>query len=346
MKKTDLISSNFLLYQTEDGSTRIDVKFENENVWLSQLAIAELYQTTKQNVSRHLLNSYNDGELDYGATVKEFLTVQQEGNRKINRPLAYYSLEAILAVGYRVKSHRGMQFRRWATEKLKELLQKGFVLDDYRLKEAKAFGRDYFDELLERIRDIRSSEKMFYRKITELYSLAVDYDPNAPITVEFYATVQNKLHYAVHGKTAAELISDRANAEKPNMGLTSWKGKKVRKTDVEVAKNYLNEQELKELNRIVTMYLDYAEDQAERQLPMYMRDWKEKLDAFLRFNGREILKNSGKVSHEVAQALAHKEYEKFRGKRIQLEDKTHDDVKQLDELTQHTTKLKRSLKRK
>jgi len=226
MKKTDLISSNFLLYQTEDGSTRIDVKFENENVWLSQLAIAELYQTTKQNVSRHLLNSYNDGELDYGATVKEFLTVQQEGNRKINRPLAYYSLEAILAVGYRVKSHRGMQFRRWATEKLKELLQKGFVLDDYRLKEAKAFGRDYFDELLERIRDIRSSEKMFYRKITELYSLAVDYDPNAPITVEFYATVQNKLHYAVHGKTAAELISDRANAEKPNMGLTSWKGKK------------------------------------------------------------------------------------------------------------------------
>ncbi len=346
MKVNEIQKPNFLLYQTEDGKTRIDVKFEEGTVWLTQAAIAELFQTTKQNISLHLINIYKDGELDRSSTVKEYLTVQTEGSRDISRALDYYNLEAILAIGYRVRSHRGVQFRRWATEKLTEFLQKGFVLDDARFKDGKTFGRDYFDELLERIRDIRSSEKMFYRKITEIYSLSVDYDPLAAITQEFYATVQNKLHFAVHGKTAAELISERADADKPHMGLTNWRGSKVRKKDVEIAKNYLLEPELKELNRIVTMYLDYAEDQADKQNPMYMKDWKEKLDAFLKFNGREILENPGKISHDVAISLAHTEYEKYREERIALEDKAADDAKRLDDLSQQTTSLKRGLKRK
>lgn len=214
-------------------------------MWLNQKGLAELYQTTPQNITLHIRNIYADGELDCTATCKDYLQVQNEGGREVSRYMAYYNLEMILAIGYRVRSHRGVQFRRWATEKLTEFLQKGFVLDDARFKDGKAFGRDYFDELLERIRDIRSSEKMFYRKIKEIYSLSVDYDPHAAITQEFNATVQNKLHYAAHGKTAAELISERADADKPNMGLTNWKGSKVRIADVEIAKNYLQEPELK-----------------------------------------------------------------------------------------------------
>jgi hypothetical protein len=218
--------------------------------------MTELFQTTKQNISLHINNIFNEGELNREATVKEYLTVQQEGNREVKRKLEYYNLEVIIAVGYRVRSHRGTQFRRWATERLREYLVKGFVMDDERLKEGRGLGEDYFDELLERIRDIRASEKRFYRKITDIYSLSVDYDPNAEITQAFFATVQNKLHWAIHGHTGAELISERADAEKPNMGLTSWKGGKVRKGDVVVAKNYLNEDEMRGLNRIVTMYLD------------------------------------------------------------------------------------------
>jgi hypothetical protein len=255
------------------------------------------------------------------------LTVQKEGNRDIKREIEYYNLEVIIAVGYRVRSHRGTQFRRWATERLREYLVKGFTMDDERLKEGRGLGDDYFDELLDRIRDIRASEKQFYRKITEIYRLSADYDPSAEMTREFFATVQNKLHWAITGHTAAELIAERANAGKPNMGLTNWKGKKVRQVDVSVAKNYLEEDELKSLNRIVTMYLDYAEDQAERHQPMYMKDWIKKLDAFLQFNGREVLKDAGRISAEIAKDLALIEYEKYRNKRLSHEiDEPDEDI--------------------
>jgi len=326
-------SSKFLIYKPEDGKTRISVRLENETVWLTQASMAELFQTTKQNISFHINNIFEEGELDRKSTVKKYLTVQQEGNREVKRKLEYYNLEAIISVGYRVRSHRGTQFRRWATERLREYLVKGFVMDDERLKESRGLGADYFDELLERIRDIRASEKRFYRKITDIYSLSVDYDPQAEVTKEFFATVQNKLHWAIHGHTAAELISERADAEKPNMGLTTWKGAKVRKQDVGIAKNYLTEDEIRGLNRIVTMYLDYAEDQAENQRPMTMVDWREKLDAFLQFNQRDVLQDAGQVSAEVAKTLAETEYEKFRQARLAQDAQEPDDfdrfVKQL-----------------
>jgi len=310
---------NILIYQAEDGKTHINVRMEGDTVWLTQSAMSELFQTSSQNITMHIKNIYAEGELSEVATCKDYLQVQLEGGREVQRALKHYNLEVIIAVGYRVKSHRGTQFRRWATERLREYLVKGFVMDDERLKEGRGLGADYFDELLERIRDIRASEKQFYRKITEIYSLAVDYDPNAEITHEFYASVQNKLHWAITGHTAAELIAERASAAKPNMGLTSWKGKKVRQADVSVAKNYLAEDELRSLNRIVTMYLDYAEDQAERQQPMYMRDWAQKLDAFLQFNGREVLRDAGRVLAEVAKALAFSEYEKHNTTRLERE---------------------------
>jgi hypothetical protein len=317
--------TNILIYQAEDGKTHINVHLDNETVWLTQIGLTELYQTTKQNISLHIHNIFKECELKRDSTVKKYLTVQKEGNRDIKRELEYYNLEMIIAVGYRVRSHRGTQFRRWATERLSEYLIKGFTLDDQRLKERRGLGDDYFDELLERIRDIRASEKQFYRKITEIYSLSADYDPNAEMTREFFATVQNKLHWAITGHTAAELIAERASAEKPNMGLTSWKGKKVRQVDVSVAKNYLDEHELHSLNRIVTMYLDYAEDQAERHQPMYMKNWEKKLDAFLQFNGREVLKDAGRISAEIAKDLAHSEYEKYRIARLNHE------INELDE---------------
>lgn len=305
--------TNILIYQTEEGNTKIDVRLENETVWMTQKAIAELYQSTKQNISLHIKNIFEEKELDEDSVVKFYLTTARDGK---NYKTKHYNLEMILAIGYRVRSHRGTQFRKWATERLNEYLVKGFTIDDDRLKEMRNFGQDYFDELLERIRDIRASEKRFYQKITDIYATSVDYDPKAEVTQEFFATVQNKLHFAIHGKTAAELISDRADAEKENMGLTSWKGDKVRKRDVTVAKNYLSAKELKSLNRIVTMYLDYAEDQAERQRPMYMKDWIDKLNAFLKFNGRDILENAGKVSKAVADEIAIQEYERFNQHRI------------------------------
>src|SRR5699024_3693950 len=241
------------------------------------------------------------------------LTTARDGK---NYKTKHYNLEMIIAIGYRVRSHRGTQFRQWATERLNEYLIKGFTMDDDRLKEMRNFGQDYFDELLERIRDIRASEKRFYQKITDIYATSVDYDANAEVTTKFFATVQNKLHFAIHGMTAAELISDRADAEKENMGITLWRGEKVRKRDVTVAKNYLSEEELKSLNRIITMYLDYAEDQAERERPMYMNDWIDKLNAFLQFNNRDILENAGMVSKVVADKIATQEYEKFYQQRI------------------------------
>jgi hypothetical protein len=308
--------SQILFYQSEDGSSRIEVRLDEGTVWLTQALIADLYQNTKQNISLHIRNILDEGELDQAATVKEYLTVQTEGSRKVQRSIDYYNLDMILAIGYRVRSHRGTQFRRWATERLREYLIKGFVLDDERLKDGRTIGADYFDELLERIRDIRASEKRFYRKIRDIYTLAIDYDPHAETTLEFFRAVQNKLHWAITGHTAAEIIANRADASQPNMGLTTWKGAKVRKGDVTVAKNYLGETEIKQLNRIITMYLDYAEMQAERKQPVYMKEWKEKLDAFLRFNEQEILNDKGTVSMEIAQALALEEYEKFSGRRI------------------------------
>jgi hypothetical protein len=283
---------------------------------MTQKAIAELYQTSSQNITLHIKNIYEEGELGEEATCKYYLQVQNEGSREVKRKSKHYNLEMILAIGYRVRSHRGTQFRQWATERLKEYLVKGFTMDDDRLKEMRNFGQDYFDELLERIRDIRASEKRFYQKITDIYATAVDYDVKAKVSQEFFATVQNKLHFAIHGHTAAELITKRASAEKENMGLTTWKGDMVRKRDVKVAKNYLTEKEIKSLNRIVTMYLDYAEDQAERNQPMYMKDWVDKLNAFLQFNGRDILEDAGKISAKVAEQLVVQEYEKFNQNRL------------------------------
>ncbi len=308
--------TNILLYQTEEGNTKIDVRLENETVWMTQKAISELYQKGINTINEHIKNIYSEGELMESATIRKNRIVQTEGKREVEREVLLYNLEMIIAIGYRVRSHRGTQFRQWATERLNEYLVKGFMMDDDRLKEMRNFGQDYFDELLERIRDIRASERRFYQKITDIYATAVDYDPKAEQSQEFFATVQNKLYFAIHGQTAPELIASRADAKTENMGLTSWKGDKVRKQDVRIAKNYLSEKELKQLNRIVTMYLDYAEDQAERNEPMYMKDWIEKLNAFLQFNGRDILDNAGKVSKEVAEKLAIQEYEQFNKSRI------------------------------
>ena len=308
--------SRILFYQSEDGSSRIEVRLDQGTVWLTQALIAELYQITKQTTGHHIRNVVDENELTAEGTVRQYLTVQTEGSRAVKRTIEYYNLDMILAIGYRVRSHRGTQFRRWATERLRDYLIKGFVLDDERLKDGRTIGADYFDELLERIRDIRASEKRFYRKIKDIYTLAIDYDPHAETTLEFFRMVQNKLHWAITGHTAAEIIAERADASQPNMGLTTWKGAKVRKGDVIVAKNYLNEAEIRQLNRIITMYLDYAEMQAERKQPVYMREWKEKLDAFLRFNEQEILDDKGTVSMEVAHQLAIGEYEKFSGRRI------------------------------
>ncbi|PCF52839.1 hydroxyacid dehydrogenase [Staphylococcus delphini] len=296
------------MYQTEDGQTKIELRLEDETVWMTQKSLADLYQKSIKTISEHIKHIYDEGELTKEATIRKSQIVQTEGDREVTRESNFYNLEVIIAVGYRVRSHRGTQFRQWATDKINEYLVKGFVMDDARLKEMRNIGSDYFDELLERIRDIRASEKRFYIKITDIYATSVDYDPQAEITRTFFATVQNKLHYAIHGMTAAELIQSRADAAQNNMGLQSFKGEKVRKNDVTIAKNYLTEKELKSLNRIVTMYLDYAEDQAERQQPMYMSDWIEKLDAFLQFNDRELLHNPGKVSKQVADSLAHSEY--------------------------------------
>ncbi len=311
--------SEIILYQTEDGQTKLEVRLEDETIWLTQAAMADLFQTTTANINIHIKSIYTEGELRPEATIKENLIVRKEGSRDVKRSVMFYCLPIILAVGYRVHSHRGTQFRRWATERLNEYLVKGFAMDDERLKQGVNIGSDYFDEILERIRDIRSSEKRFYQKIRDIYKLAVDYDPKAEETLEFFKIVQNKLHYAISGKTAAEIISERADASKPNMGLTAWKGVKVRQGDVTIAKNYLNEKEMEQLNRIVTMYLDYAEDQARRHRQIFMRDWRKKLDAFLKFNERDILEHAGTVTKEVADALALEHYEVFNKNRLKSE---------------------------
>ena len=310
-------SGEILLYQTEDGRTRIECRFENNTLWLSQVLMADLFQTTVPNINIHIKNIFAEGELVEAATIKDYLIVRPEGARRVRRPVKYYSLDMIIAVGFRVRSPRGTAFRQWATARLKEYLEKGFVLDNERLKNPPGPGvPDYFDELLERIRDIRASEKRMYLKVRDIFALAADYQPDAAETQQFFQVIQNKLHWAATGKTAAELIADRADHSQPNMGLTTWKGAKVHKADVIVAKNYLRGEEIQELNRIVTMYLDYAEDQARRRKVLYMRDWREKLDAFLQFNERDILTHAGKVAKEVADRLALEQYERFHVRRL------------------------------
>ncbi len=311
-----------ILFQANDGHTKIQVRFEEKSVWLSQKSLSELYQVSVKTVSEHIVNIYDEGELTPEPTIRKFRIVQTEGKREVTRTVDHYSLEAILAVGYRVRSPRGTQFRQWATAQLQELLVKGFVMDDERLKEGNSIGQDYFDELFLRIRDIRASERRFYQKISDIYSTSIDYNGRAEITQAFYATVQNKLHWATHGNTAAEVIKSRASATKKNLGLTNWKNSPngpIRKQDVSIAKNYLNEEELAALNRIVTMYLDYAEDQAVSRKAMYMADWVKKLDGFLQFNEKNILTHARKISHKLALEHAEKEFEKYETSRFQIE---------------------------
>ena len=300
----------FLLYQTPDGDSQIEVKLQNDTVWLSLDQMAELFQRNKSTISRHIKNVLEDGELQEEATIANFATVQNEGTRKVERVIAYYNLDMIISVGYRVHSYRGVQFRIWATKVLKEYIVKGFAMNDDLLK--RAGGGNYFDELLARIRDIRSSEKVFYRKVLEIYALSIDYDPRVEMTQKFFKTVQNKMHYSVHGHTAAEIIYERADAEKDFMGLTTWSGAMPSKPEAEIAKNYLTHEEVKSLNRIVSLYLDFAEMQAEEHRPMYMKDWINILDDFLRISRKDILTHAGKISAKLAKEKADQQYDKFK----------------------------------
>lgn len=300
----------FLLYQTPDGDSQIEVKLQNDTVWLSLDQMAELFQRNKSTISRHIKNVLEDGELQEEATIANFATVQNEGTRKVERVIAYYNLDMIISVGYRVHSYRGVQFRIWATKVLKEYIVKGFAMNDDLLK--RAGGGNYFDELLARIRDIRSSEKVFYRKVLEIYALSIDYDPRVEMTQKFFKTVQNKMHYSVHGHTAAEIIYERADAEKDFMGLTTWSGAMPTKPEAEIAKNYLTHEEIRSLNRIVSLYLDFAEMQAEEHRPMYMKDWINILDDFLRISRKDILTHAGKISAKLAKEKADQEYDRFK----------------------------------
>ena len=312
--------SELLLYQTEDGQTRVQVRLEDETVWLNQSAMVELFQTTKQNISLHIKNIFEEGELSEISVVKDYLTTAADG--KIYQ-VKHYNLDVIISVGYRVRSQRGTQFRMWATQRLREYIVKGFTLDDERLKNPPVEGSglpDRFDELLERIRDIRASERRMYLRVREIFALASDYSPSQAETTKFFRIIQNKLHFAATGKTAAELIFERADSAQPNMGLTAWKSGSVQKADVRVAKNYQVEDEIDELNRIVVMWLDFAEDQARRRREIFLKDWAEKLDAFLAFNERGVLHDAGRVSKERADEHAEAEYERFASqRRAQLE---------------------------
>ena len=301
-----------LIYQNEKGDTKIDVYFEDDTIWMTQSAMCDLYQVAKSSISEHISHIFRDGELDPQATVRKFRTVQLEGARQVTRERDCYHLDMILAVGYRVRSNVGIHFRRWASNVLTEYMKKGFVLNDERLRNPREFGADYFDELLERIRDIRASEKRVYQKVKEIFALSVDYDSQSQIAQNFFKSVQNKLEYAATGHTAPEIIAARADASKDNMGLTAFKGAKVRRGDVTVAKNYMTHEEISTLNLIVNMYLDYAEYQAGRHIPMTMQDWSQRLNRFLEFNEHEILHDTGRVTHEIAKAFAESEFEKYR----------------------------------
>lgn len=303
--------SQILIYQSEDGRTKLDVRLEDRTVWLSQKQLTELFGKAKGTISEHVAHIFEDGELTAEATVRRFRTVQIEGQRTVTREVEHYNLDMVLALGFRVRSPVAVRFRQWAADKLKEYIVKGFVLDDERLKNPQV-GNDYFDELTRRIQDIRTSERRFYQKITDIYATSIDYDKDDPLTQTFFATVQNKVHYAIHGQTAAEVIVSRADAAMPNMGLTTWEGARIRKTDVAIAKNYLREDELRALNNLVEQYLIFAEAQAERRVPMTMQDWITKLEGFLTLNDREILQNAGSVSTELARAHAERQLVEFR----------------------------------
>jgi hypothetical protein len=309
-------TSDIILYSSPDGNVRVEVIYSGETFWLTQKRMSELFGVEVPAISKHLANIYESGELLENSTISILETVQKEGSRNVTRSMEYYNLDAVIAVGYRVNSKQATQFRIWATKTLREFIIKGFVLDDERLKQGNRFGKDYFDELLERIREIRASERRFYQKITDIYEqCSIDYNEDADITQTFFKTVQNKLHWAITGKTAAQIIAERVNATDANMGLQTWKNApqgKILKSDVSIAKNYLIEKEIKELERVVTMYLDYAENQAARGIPMKMKDWVEKIDGFLQFNEYKILKDAGNVSHEVAKKIAESEFERFR----------------------------------
>jgi hypothetical protein len=322
--------NNFLLYKTADGDIKVDVLIQNESLWLTINQMAALFGIDKSGISRHIKNIFESGELQEELVVAKIATTTEHGaidGKTQTKMVMYFNLDMIISVGYRVNSIRGTQFRIWATQQLKELIIKGYVLNQEKLKDPdNIFGKDYFDELLEKIRDIRSSEKRFYRKITDIYALSVDYEPKAEETQAFFKVVQNKLIFAATGKTAAEVIAERADATKNNMGLTSWQGEQIRKKDVSISKNYLDKEELDTLNRIVTMYLDYAELQAKNQKQMFMKDWREKLDAFLQFNDQEILNDAGKIEKKVADKLAEDHYEVFHQNRLNSEAPRGDDL--------------------
>ncbi len=341
MAKNEILDNQIAFYQAPDGSVNIEVLFAEENIWLTQKKMAELFDTTAQNITQHLKNIYTEGEIDQTATCKDFLQVQNEGGRDIERKSKMYSLEAIIAVGYRINSERGTQFRQWATGILKNYIHKGYALDVNRMKYGSRFSARYFDELYEEIKDIRASERMIYQKITDIYATAIDYSPKAYESKQFFATVQNKLHFAITGKTAAEIITERVSSKKEKMGLTSWRRSpngKIMPSDTVIAKNYLDKKELTHLNSIGNMYLDYAELQAARGRAMTMKDWAEKLNAFLKFSEYEILTNAGKISHEVAETLALNEYEKFR----KTQDKSY--ISDFDQEVKKTLNIKKKKK--
>ena len=327
-------TGKILIYQNEKGDTKIDVYFDGDTIWASQRTMAELYQVDVRTINEHIADIYADGELDENRTIRNFRIVRTEGTRQVNREIKHYNLDMILAVGYRVRSNVGIHFRRWASSVLTEYMKKGFVLNDERLRDPKEFGADYFDELLERIRDIRASEKRVYQKVKDIFSLSVDYDSQSNAAQLFFKSVQNKLEYAATGHTAPEIIAARADAVKDNMGLTSFKGAKVRRADVTVAKNYMTQDEISTLNLIVNMYLDYAELQAKQHHVMHMSDWENKLDQFLQFNGREVLQNFGTIKREVAEALAVAQYEKYDAHRRIIE------AADLDELAEEVKQIK------
>ncbi|OFI85661.1 MULTISPECIES: virulence RhuM family protein [Gammaproteobacteria] len=313
----------FVLFTSGDGKTRVECRFESDTLWLSQAAMADLYQVSSQAITQHIKAVYSEGELEQNSTCKDYLQVQLEGGREVKRNIRHYSLPVILAVGYRVRSTRGTQFRQWATRLLQEYLIKGFVMDDERLKNppvGHSAVPDYFDEMLERIRDIRASERRVYLRVKEIFTMAADYEPSNQETNRFFQTIQNKLHYACTHMTAAELIASRVDASKPDMGLTSYKGDEVRKTDVTIAKNYLREDEIKELNRIVNMWLDFAEDQAMRRKQVFLQDWADKLDQFLSFNDRDVLNGAGKISKKDADDKAKLEFDRFAQQRRRLKE--------------------------
>lgn len=334
--------SQFVIYTAENGQVKIDVRFENETVWLTQNGLAELFQTTKQNIGQHIKNILEEGELSVHSTVKKFFTVQREGSRDVSREIEYYNLDLIISVGYRVKSNIATAFRQWATMHLREYIVKGFVLDDERLKNPD-LPFDYFEELTRRIADIRTSEKRFYRKITDIYATSVDYDPTDEQSILFFKTVQNKVHYAVTGNTAAEIIASRADSKKPDIGLTNFRGAQPTRDDVIIAKNYLNEQELLVLNNLVEQYLVFAEGQAMQRVPMYMKDWIDRLNEFLMLNRKDILENAGKISHELAKELAEKEYDRYHEKYLTEPNISDSDF---DMIANRALKLSKSKKKK